>query len=90
MGALNSLKITENVTEGVRIDGKRCVVRVTTTEASTITFLRSVDGTDFFLIPDLTWTVDNTTDEINLIDIVPGQWLKVSSTGAMTLCKILF
>lgn len=90
MATLKKLEITNNVSEPVRIDGHRCAIRVTTTEASEITVERSIDGTNFSLIPDLSFTVNDTSDEFNLVDIVNGQWLRVSSTGEMTLCKILF
>lgn len=90
MATLKTLAIVANVSEAVRIDAGRCAIRVTTTENSNITVSRSVDGTNFSVIPDIILAVNNTSNEFNLVDIVPGQWLKVNSSGAMTECKILF
>jgi hypothetical protein len=90
MATLKDLSIAGNVSEPVRIDGTRCAIRVTTTEASTITVERSIDGANFSLVSDFSLAVDNTSDEFNLVDVVFGQWLKVKSTGEMTVCKILF
>lgn len=89
MATLKTLVITNKVTEAVRIDSNSCAIRVTTTEASVITVERSLDGNNFSVIPDVSLTVNNASDEMNLTDIVPGQWLRVVSTGMMTLCKIL-
>jgi hypothetical protein len=89
MATLKTLVITNKVTEAVRIDSESCAIMVTTTEASTVTVERSVDGNVFAIIPNVSLVV-NGSDGLNLTDIVPGQWLRVTSTGAITLCKILF
>lgn len=89
MATLKTLEITNKVTEAIRVDAKSCAILVVTSEASNITVERSADGTNFSLIPDLTLAV-NGTGEMNLIDIIEGQWLRVTSTGAITTCKILF
>jgi ribose 5-phosphate isomerase len=88
MAGLKSLAIVSNLSESVKIDGTRCAIRVTTSASSTITVERSIDNSNFSAIPDISLTV-NGSDEINLIDIVPGQFLRVRSTAAMSDCKIL-
>jgi len=89
MATLKTLTIEENVSEPVQINGNNCAVRVTTTESATITVQRSIDNVNFSEIPELSLTVDGS-DEFNLSDIVPGQYLRVHSSAEMTLCKILF
>lgn len=89
MATTKQLTITNNVTEGVQINAKSCAIMVTTAAAADITVSRSVDGTNFAAIADVVWAV-NGTDVINLTDIIKGQYLKVSASAEMTLCKILF
>lgn len=88
MPGLKNLVIVSNLSESAKIDGTKCAIRVTTSESSTITIERSIDNTNFSAIPDLSLTVDGS-DELNLIDIVPGQFLRVRSSAEMTECKIL-
>ena len=85
---LKTLEITANVSEAVILQDSSISIQVETSDASTITFLRSSDGVDFSVIPDISLTVNNTVDEINLVDFKTGQYLKVSSTGTMTSCKV--
>ena len=89
MATLKELGITANLSDAVKVDGSKCAIRVTTSASSTVTVERSIDGTNFSTITDVTWTV-NGSDEINLVDIMPGQFLRVRSTATMTVCKILF
>jgi hypothetical protein len=88
MTTLQDLAIVANISAPARVIGNVCALRVTTTEASTITFQRSVDGTTFFDIPDISKALDGT-DEYNLVDFAPGQFVRVKSTGEMTACKVL-
>jgi len=91
MATLKTLLITNKVTEAVRVDADKCMVMVTTTEASTITIERSAEGSVFALIPDVSIVLSGAGSGMeNLTDVVPGQWLRFTSTGAITLCKILF
>jgi len=85
---LKSLVIVDNVSEAVVLQDGSIVVQVETSNASTITFLRSIDGVNFSVIPDVTMTVNDAIDEINLVDFKAGQSLKISSTGTMTSCKV--
>lgn len=89
MTTLQDLAIVANVSGPARVAGTACAIRVTTTEASTITFERSIDGTNFYEIPDISKTLNNATDEYNLVDFAPGQFVRVVSTGEMTVCKVL-
>lgn len=88
MATLTTCRITDKVTEKVRVNSETIAVRVTTTEASTITVESSVDGETFAEIADYSASV-NGTAELHLTDFVPGEFVKVKSTGAMTVCKIL-
>jgi len=88
MSGLKNLVIVSNLSESVKVDGTRAAIKVKTSESSTITFERSVDNIDFSEIPDISLTVDGTYED-NLVDFVPGQFLRVRSTGEMTECKIL-
>lgn len=87
---LKDLIITDNVSEAVKVENEKCSILVTTSASSTVTFERSLDGTNFSTIPDVSLTVNSATDQINLADIIPGQFLRVKSSGTMTACKILF
>ena len=89
MTTLQDLAIVANISSPARVIGSSCALRVTTIEASTITFQRSVDGTTFFDIPDISKTLNNATDEYNLVDFAPGQFVRVKSSGTMTACKVL-
>lgn len=89
MTTLQDLAIVANVSAPARVVGNACAIRVTTSDASTITFQRSVDGTNFYAIPDISKTLNNATDEYNLVDFAPGQFVRVASTGTMTACKVL-
>lgn len=89
MSTLKNLAIESNLSESVKIDGVKCAIQVTTSASSTITVERSIDNNNFSEIPDVSLTVDGI-DEMNLVDIVPGQFLRVRSTATMTSCKILY
>jgi len=89
MSTLKDLAIVANVSAAVQVNSESCAIRVVTSASSTITVQRSIDGVNFTDIPDVSLVV-NGTDEMNLNGIVKGQYLKVSSTAAMTSCKILF
>lgn len=88
MSTLKDLAIVANTSAPAQLNGTGCAVKVTTTEASTITVERSVDGTNFKEIPEISFAV-NGSEEFNLTDFVPGQYVRVVSTGAMTVCKVL-
>lgn len=88
-GVLEVLSITNNVSEAFVATSDSVVIQVETSDDSTISFLRSIDGIVFSTIPDVSMTVNDTIGEINLIDLKPGQSFKVSSTGTMILCKVL-
>jgi hypothetical protein len=86
---LKTLAVTDNVSESFQANGTTAAVRVTTSEASTITVERSIVNADFVAVPDLSWSIDGT-DEFNVVDLVEGQFLRVKATaGVMTAVKVL-
>lgn len=88
MALLKNLQITANLSEAAQLLQSKCVIQVTTSASSTITFERSIDGVNFSAIPDVSLAA-NGVAEINLDGFVRGQWLRVRSTATMTSCKIL-
>ncbi len=89
MEQLQDLTVAENVSSAFNANDRDVAIKVTTSESSTIVIHRSIDNTDFRVIPDLSWTIDGI-DEINLTDCKKGQFYKVVATaGVMTAAKVL-
>lgn len=83
-----SLAIVANVSAGFRLSSESCCFQITTTEASTITVERSIDGVAYSEVPDYSLAANGTVED-NLVDFKRGQFVRFKSTGAMTSCKIL-
>lgn len=78
----------KNTHEAVQAQSPNAAIQVTTTEASVITVQRSANGADYSDLPDFSLAV-NGLDEFNIINMAPGQYFRVMSTGEMTKVNIV-
>lgn len=86
---LKALTVLANSSEVFQARSNIVVLKITTTESSTVVVQSSADSEDLDAIDDVSWTIDGTSTKI-LSDVKPGMYLKVVATaGTMTAVKIL-
>lgn len=72
----------------VQLDHDKAAVQIKTNGAGTITVERAVNGQDFTPVPDFDEAIDGV-GEFNIVNAMPGQFIRIVSTVEVFAINIL-
>ena len=87
-GSEFSLSGGKYYSKGVPLEGDKAAVQLKTLAAGTITVERAVNGQDFTPVPDFSEPIDGV-GEFNIINAMPGQFIRIVSTVEVEAANIL-